>query len=325
MTGAKDIRSRALASAVSQIREVLPSEQITENEPMSVHTSFRIGGPAGALVTACSENELAAVLKICAGETGLDHMLIGNGSNFLVSDEGYPGIFIKLGGEFSGIGIISENAGEDGDCTLVRAGAARLLSSVSSFLTGHGLAGFEFASGIPGSIGGAVFMNAGAYGGEMKDIVTSVRLMKADGSETVELDGRSMDFGYRHSMVEESGLVVLSALLCLKKDDPYAIAARVKELQEKRNAKQPVNYPSAGSTFKRPAGGYAAALIEQAGLKGYRVGGAQVSEKHSGFVINTGGATAEDVLAVMRHVRKTVLENSGITLEPEVRLIGCSL
>lgn len=168
-------------------------------------------------------------------------------------------------------------------------------------------------------------MNAGAYGGEMKDIVSSVRLMKQDGGEITELPAEEMDFGYRHSMVEDSGLIVLSAALKLTPDDPEAIAARVRELQEKRNAKQPVNYPSAGSTFKRPAGGFAAALIDEAGLKGFRIGGAMVSEKHAGFVINTGGATTADVLAVMRHVRETVWEKSGIMLEPEVRLINCSL
>lgn len=168
-------------------------------------------------------------------------------------------------------------------------------------------------------------MNAGAYGGEMKDVVVSVRLMKPDGSEILELSADEMDFSYRHSMVEESGLIVLSALLKLKPDNRKDIEERVRELQEKRNAKQPVNFPSAGSTFKRPVGGYAAALIDQAGLRGFRVGGAVVSEKHAGFVINDGGATSEDVLAVMRHVREVVFERSGIMLEPEVRLINCSL
>jgi UDP-N-acetylmuramate dehydrogenase len=324
MTDVMD-KNTALKSALEKIRQVVTEELIRENEPMSSHTSFRIGGPAGALITPENEEELAAVLRVCAAEPGLEYMLIGNGSNFLVADEGYPGIFIKLGGDFASVSVEKENAGENSEYTLVRAGAAKLLSSVSAFLTERGLAGFEFASGIPGSIGGAVFMNAGAYGGEMKDLVVSVRLMRPDGSEIIELSGEEMRFGYRHSMVEESGMIVLSALLCLRHDDKDAIAARVKELQEKRNAKQPVNYPSAGSTFKRPAGGYAAALIDEAGLKGYRVGGAMVSEKHAGFVINAGGATAEDVLAVMRHVRRAVYENSGITLEPEVRLIGCSL
>ena len=321
MTTDKKITEAGIA--IRRIAEVIPPECIAADEPMSRHTSFRIGGPAAALITVNNEEDLAAVLGICSSQPDLDYMLVGNGSNFLVADEGYPGIVIKLGGDFADAGIEAED--EDGEYTYVRAGAAKLLSSVSSYLTERGLAGFEFASGIPGSIGGAVFMNAGAYGGEMKDLIVSVRLMKPDGSEIIELDAEDMDFGYRHSMVEDSGLIVLSALLRLRHDDPEAIAARVRELQDKRNSKQPVNYPSAGSTFKRPVGGFAAALIEQSGLKGYRVGGAEVSEKHSGFVINTGGATCEDVLAVMRHVREKVLEDSGIELEPEVRLINCSL
>lgn len=318
-------RTNTVKRVIEKLAGSLPEGRIAVDEPMAKHTSFRIGGPAAALITAENEAELAEVLGVCASEPDLDYILVGNGSNFLVADEGYPGIVIKLGGEFGSIEIEEDKAGDNGECALVRAGAARLLSSVSSFLTENGLAGFEFASGIPGSIGGAVFMNAGAYGGEMKDVVTSVRLMKADGSEITELSGEEMGFGYRHSMVEDSGVIVLSAQLCLRHDDPEEIAARVRELQIRRNSKQPVEYPSAGSTFKRPVGGYAAALIDQAGLKGYRVGGAMVSEKHAGFVINAGGATAEDVLAVMRHVQRTVFENSGIMLEPEVRLIGCSM
>ena len=305
-------------TAIKEIRQVIPEDRVLLDEPMSKHTSFRIGGPAAALVIAGDEAELSKVLKIC-NDVNAEHILIGNGSNFLVADEGYPGIMICLGGAFDEITIDAE------DDTRVRVGAAKLLSRTSAFLTEHGLAGFEFASGIPGSIGGAVFMNAGAYGGEMKDVVVSVRVMEKDGSAVREIPGADMDFSYRHSMAEDTGVIVLSAVLRLTKDDPGAIAARVSELQTKRNAKQPVNYPSAGSTFKRPKVGYAAALIDEAGLKGYRVGGAMVSEKHAGFVINAGGATAEDVLAVMRHIREEVYRNSGIMLEPEVRLINCGL
>ena len=285
---------------------------------MSRHTSFRIGGPAAAFITVCDEEELSAVMKIIT-ETGAEHMMIGNGSNLLVSDEGYPGIMIKLGGDFESI------VRDPDDLLRVRVGAAMLMSRTSAFLTENGLSGFEFASGIPGSIGGAVFMNAGAYGGEIKDVVRSVRVMDADGTNLRTVSGEDMQFSYRHSIAEDEGILILFADMELKEDSPEAIAARVAELQFKRNSKQPVNYPSAGSTFKRPVGGYAAALIEQSGLKGFSVGGAQVSEKHSGFVINTGGASCEDVLAVMRHVRKTVMEDSGILLEPEVRLINCSL
>ena len=312
------ILSEGTAAARRAVCGFIPKERALFNEPMSMHTSFRIGGPAALLVTVNSEKELSSVLAIISDE-GAEHIVLGSGSNFLVADEGYPGIMIKLGGDFE------EIAQNENDRTIVTAGGAKKLSSVSAFLTEKGLSGFEFASGIPGSIGGAVFMNAGAYGGEMKDVVRSVRLMKQDGSETFTLKGDEMDFSYRHSMVEGSGDIVLSAEMQFREDDPAAIAERVSELQAKRNSKQPVNYPSAGSTFKRPAGGFAAALIDQAGLKGFTIGGAQVSEKHAGFVINIGGASADDVLAVMRHVRKKVCDNSGIMLEPEVRLINCSL
>lgn len=304
--------------AIEKISGLIPEERLRRDEPMELHTSFRTGGPAAAFAVTVNEDELSAELSALA-ETGAEHMLIGNGSNLLVADEGYPGVIVKLGGDFE---MIEQD--EEDPC-LVRVGAARLMSSASVFLTGRGLSGFEFASGIPGSIGGAVFMNAGAYGGEMKDVVESVRVMNADGSGIRTLSGEDMDFSYRHSAAEEGDMIILSAVLRLRKDEPEAIAARVAELAAKRSAKQPVNFPSAGSTFKRPVGGYAAALIEESGLKGYRAGGAEVSEKHAGFVINTGGATTEDVLAVMRHVREKVFEDSGIMLEPEVRLINCSL
>ena len=301
---------------INSICEVVGKQKVLVNEPMAAHTSFRIGGPADALVLVDNEKELSEVLKIV---DGTEHILIGNGSNFLVSDEGYPGIMIRLGGEFDAISV------DENDDTVVTAGGARLLSSFSSFVAERGLTGFEFASGIPGSMGGAMFMNAGAYGGEMKDIVVSVRLMKPDGSEIFERSNEEMEFAYRNSSIQKDGSIVLAATFRLQKDDPAEIAGRIAELQQKRNSKQPVNYPSAGSTFKRPVGGYAAALIEEAGLKGTSVGGAQVSEKHSGFVINTGGATANDVLELMRLIRKTVYEKSGIMLEPEVRLINCEL
>ena len=299
---------------INRILEVIPSERVLIDEPMSEHTSFRIGGPADAMVLVENETELAEVLKLVQGS---EHILLGNGSNFLVADSGYPGIMIKLAGEF-------DDVKETGD-GLICAGGAKLLSAVSAFATEHGLTGFEFASGIPGSVGGAMFMNAGAYGGEMKDIVESVRLMKPDGSEIVERSNSEMEFGYRHSKIQDDGMIVLSVKFKLEKGEVDDIRARVAELQEKRNSKQPVNYPSAGSTFKRPAGGYAAALIDEAGLRACSVGAAQVSEKHAGFIINTGGATANDVLELMRLVRKTVYEKSGIMLEPEVRLINCKL
>ncbi len=307
-----------ISETIEIIRDNVPDDRVLLDEPMSRHTSFHIGGPAAAFVTVNNEEELAAVMAAVTG-TGAEHMVIGNGSNLLVSDEGYPGIMIKLGGDFEAI------ERDPDDPRRVRAGAAALMSRTAAFLTENGLSGFEFASGIPGSMGGAVFMNAGAYGGEIKDVVRSVRVMDPDGTNLRSVGNEEMQFSYRHSMAEDKGVLILSAEMELAEDDPDEIARRVSELQHKRNSKQPVNYPSAGSTFKRPVGGYAAALIEQSGLKGYTVGGAQVSEKHSGFVINTGGACCEDVLAVMRHVREKVLSDSGILLEPEVRLINCSL
>ena len=309
---------KELSQVIESIRKTVPEGRVLMEEPMSSHTSFRIGGPARAFVKVNNEEELAGVLAAVT-EAEAEHMLIGNGSNLLVSDAGYPGIMIKMGGDFEAV------EQDENDPCVVKAGAAALMSRTSAFLTEHGLSGFEFASGIPGSIGGAGFMNAGAYGGEIRDVVGSVRVMDPDGSNIRELSNEEMDFSYRHSMAEEEGVIILSAMMELSADDPAEIAARVSELQNKRNSKQPVNYPSAGSTFKRPVGGYAAALIEQSGLKGYRVGGAEVSQKHSGFVINTGGASCEDVLSVMRHVREKVYADSGIMLEPEVRLINCSL
>ena len=303
-------------AVINRIKGIVAGDRVHEKEAMSSHTSFRIGGPSDAFVEVANEEELAAVLKIVT-ETQTEHMLIGNGTNLLVADSGYPGIMIKLAGDFESISQDEE--------TIVTVGGAKLLSSASAYFTEHGLTGFEFASGIPGTIGGAMFMNAGAYGGEMKDIVTRVRLMTKDGSKVFERTNEEMEFGYRHSSIQEDGSIVLSATFQLECDDKTAIVARVAELQEKRNTKQPVNYPSAGSTFKRPVGGFAAALIDQAGLKGASVGGAEVSEKHAGFVINKGGASCEDVLELMRHVQKEVKINSGIDLEPEVRLINCKL
>lgn len=297
---------------IKQLKEIIPEERVLAEEPLKEYTSFRIGGPADAVVLVRESGELGRVLGLL-GETGTEHFLIGNGSNLLVADEGYRGIVIKLTGEF-------EDISRDGDYVTV--GTARLLSSTSAFAQKEGLSGFEFASGIPGTIGGAVFMNAGAYGGEMKDIVTSVTLMSPDGSETKTVSGEDMSFAYRHSAIEESGWIALEVTMKLTPDDPEAIRERVMELAKKRNDKQPVTFPSAGSTFKRPSTGYAAAMIEEAGLKGTHVGDAEVSTKHSGFVINRGNATCEDVVALMRLIIDRVYENTGVTLEPEVRFLG---
>ena len=290
----------------------IPESRILENESMAKHISFRVGGCADYYVNCTDRKELSSLLSFLT-EEGVPHMLIGNGSNLLFRDSGYRGVIIHLEGEFQDCEV-------QGDTVI--AGSGKLLSSVSSLAAKSGLAGMEFASGIPGSIGGAIYMNAGAYGGEMKDIVTRVWLMSPDGKEETVRTGTEMEFAYRNSCLQRTGEIVTKVELKLQPEDAEAIQARIAELTEKRVQKQPVNYPSAGSTFKRPAEGYAAALIQESGLKGVSVGGAEVSEKHSGFIINKGGATATDVLQLMELVEKKVYEDSGIHLEPEVRIIG---
>lgn len=290
----------------------IPESRILENESMAKHISFRVGGCADYYVNCTDRKELSSLLSFLT-EEGVPHMLIGNGSNLLFRDSGYRGVIIHLEGEFQDCEV-------QGDTVI--AGSGKLLSSVSSLAARSGLAGMEFASGIPGSIGGAIYMNAGAYGGEMKDIVTRVWLMSPDGKEETVRTGTEMEFAYRNSCLQRTGEIVTKVELKLQPEDAEAIQARIAELTEKRVQKQPVNFPSAGSTFKRPAEGYAAALIQESGLKGVSVGGAEVSEKHSGFIINKGGATATDVLQLMELVEKKVYEGSGIHLEPEVRIIG---
>ena len=290
----------------------IPESRILENESMAKHISFRVGGCADYFVSCTDRKELSSLLSFLT-EEGVPHMLIGNGSNLLFRDSGYRGVIIHLEGEFQDCEV-------QGDTVI--AGSGKLLSSVSSLAAKSGLAGMEFASGIPGSIGGAIYMNAGAYGGEMKDIVTRVWLMSPDGKEETVRTGAEMKFAYRNSCLQRTGEIVTKVELKLQPEDAEAIQARIAELTEKRVQKQPVNFPSAGSTFKRPAEGYAAALIQESGLKGVSVGGAEVSEKHSGFIINKGGATATDVLQLMDLVEKKVYEDSGIHLEPEVRIIG---
>lgn len=290
----------------------IPESRILENESMAKHISFRVGGCADYYVNCTDRKELSSLLSFLT-EEGVPHMLIGNGSNLLFRDSGYRGVIIHLEGEFQDCEV-------QGDTVI--AGSGKLLSSVSSLAAKSGLAGMEFASGIPGSIGGAIYMNAGAYGGEMKDIVTRVWLMSPDGKEETVRTGTEMEFAYRNSCLQRTGEIVTKVELKLQPEDAEAVQARIAELTEKRVQKQPVNFPSAGSTFKRPAEGYAAALIQESGLKGVSVGGAEVSEKHSGFIINKGGATATDVLQLMELVEKKVYEDSGIHLEPEVRIIG---
>ena len=280
------------------------------NEPMSKHTSFRIGGGAEVMAFPKSREELASALRIAA-ELGHTPAILGAGTNVLAPDAGISGLVICLKDCMDGMELLNENR------ICVMAGVTMTRAAV--FAANHGLGGMEFAHGIPGTIGGGVFMNAGAYGGEMKDIVESVEIMDFSGNIRV-FSNEEMGFSYRHSVLEGKGLIVLSATLRLEKEEPETIKAKMRELQAKRSASQPLDMPSAGSAFKRPVGGYAAALIDQAGLKGYRVGDAAISTKHAGFAVNLGAATAADVQSLLRQVSDIVFEKSGIRLEPEVRI-----
>ncbi len=295
---------------VELIRREIPALSLRLDEPMARHCSFRIGGPADIFAEPESEEEAAALFALCES-AGAPLLVIGRGTNLLVCDEGVSGVVMRLGGAF---------AGARAEGTELFAGAGCPLSRLAVLARQEELAGLEFAHGIPGSLGGAVMMNAGAYGGEMSGVAASVRCLDADGVVR-EYSGGELDFSYRHSRFCDSGGVILSARLGLEPGDGAAIEARMRELMEKRSASQPLDKPSAGSTFKRPETGYAAAMIDGAGLKGFQIGGAAVSEKHAGFVVNLGGATFADVTAVMEHVRRTVLDKYGVELEPEVRVI----
>ena len=300
-----------LDPVVRRLREQLPALTILENEPMRAHCSFRIGGPVRALAQPSSAEETAALCRILRS-ADVTPLIIGNGTNLLVTDAELNRIVIQMGDNMA-------EAGQTGPDTL-QAGCGIPLARLAQTALACGLGGMEFANGIPGSLGGAVSMNAGAYGGEMKDIVVTTQYLD-ESLEVREVHGAAHDFGYRHSRFSDTGAVILASTLRLTPGDPAAIRARMAELSEKRRASQPLELPSAGSTFKRPVGGYAAALIEQAGLKGYTVGGAQVSEKHAGFVVNRGGATFDDVLRLIDHIRAEVLRTSGIELETEVKII----
>lgn len=296
---------------LEKLQTLLGKEKVLVKEPMSSHTTFRIGGPADYFVMPSDAGELADILKICK-EENVPYFILGNGSNLLVGDKGYRGVVIQLYKNFDEITI------ED---TMVTAKAGAMLIRVAKEAGKAGLTGLEFASGIPGTIGGAMVMNAGAYGGEMKDVVSSVTVLTREG-EMKTLTGEEMNFRYRGSVVEDQGYIVLEAVLKLSKGEVEKIQARMEELSIQRRTKQPIEYPSAGSTFKRPQGYFAGKLIMDSGLRGFQVGGAQVSEKHCGFVINTGEATAADVLQLISAVSDKVEEQFGVALEPEVKRIG---
>ena len=289
----------------------LGSDNVKQQEPMSRHTTFRIGGPADFYLCPHSTKEVQEIVEICKEEK-LPYFVLGNGSNLLVSDKGYRGVVIQLWKNFSDITVK--------DCC-IQAKAGALLSKVAAEALEAGLTGMEFASGIPGTIGGAAFMNAGAYGGEMKDIIKSVKVLDTQGEVRV-LPKEELKMGYRTSIVKEKGYTVLSVELELTRGDQEEIRNTMEDLKERRTSKQPLEMPSAGSTFKRPEGYFAGKLIMDSGLRGFSVGGAQVSEKHCGFVVNKGGATAMDVLNLIREVQRRVKEQFGVDLETEVRFLG---
>jgi UDP-N-acetylmuramate dehydrogenase len=293
------------------LKRIAGEANVICGEMMNRHTTFRIGGPADYFVTPQDEESLCACFCYVQ-ELKLPYFVLGNGSNVLVSDEGFRGVVIRISEALLGVSVKE---------TEVVAGAGMLLSKIAASARDASLTGMEFASGIPGTLGGAVMMNAGAYGGEMKDIIETVRVVTEDGTIRT-IAGADMQFGYRTSLVRKKGWIVLSAVLRLEKGKIDAITARMNELKEARTSKQPLELPSAGSTFKRPTGYFAGKLIMDSNLAGFSVGGAQVSTKHCGFVVSNGNATAEDVYQLIRRVRAIVYEKQGVLLEPEVKFIG---
>ena len=289
----------------------LGSDNVYRNEPMKRHTTFRIGGPADYYLCPHSAKEIQKVVEICREEK-LPYFILGNGSNLLVSDQGYRGVVIQLWKNVSDIRV---------EGCLIHAKAGASLAKIASEALEEGLTGMEFAAGIPGTLGGAVVMNAGAYGGEMKDILKEVLVMDQQG-RIFTLEKKDLKLGYRTSAVKEKGYIVLAAVLELRPGDREEIRKLMEDLKQKRVEKQPLDLPSAGSTFKRPEGYFAGKLIMDAGLRGFSVGGAQVSEKHCGFIVNTGGASASDVLTLIREVQKRVREKFGVELETEVKFLG---
>lgn len=296
---------------IKKFCDLLGEERVFTGEAMSRHTTFKIGGPADYFLMPDKDTDVGRIVKICK-ESAIPYFILGNGSNLLVGDGGYRGAVIQIYKNMSAVNV-------EGTEITVQAGA--LLSSVAAAAKNAALTGFEFAGGIPGTMGGAVVMNAGAYGGEMKDVLTEVTVMDEEG-EIVTLPADKLELGYRTSIIKTAGYIVLEAKLQLKEGNPEVIRETMKDLTIRRTTKQPLEYPSAGSTFKRPEGYFAGKLIMDSGLAGYQVGGAQVSEKHCGFVINAGGATARDVRTLMDNVRDIVYKKYGVTLEPEVKFLG---
>lgn len=299
------------------VNAAVGSGSILFNEPMKRYTTFKVGGPADCMVIPSSKKELTAVLK-AARDNGIPYYIVGNGSNLLVSDDGYRGLIILI--RDRGNAVFSERELEDGR-TCISTGAGTALTALSNEAASKSLTGLEFAAGIPGTVGGAVVMNAGAYGGEIRDVITDAEVIAPDGT-CLTLTADELELGYRHSIIPEKGYIVIGASFTLPKGNADEIRARMQELNAQRRAKQPLEYPSAGSTFKRPEGYFAGKLIDDAGLRGFAVGGACVSEKHAGFVINRGDATAEDIRRVIEQVSDRVFAMSSVRLEPEVKMLG---
>ncbi|MCH3943881.1 MAG: UDP-N-acetylmuramate dehydrogenase [Atopobiaceae bacterium] len=295
----------------ARLRSIVGDEGVFLDEPMREHTTFEVGGPADLFVVPERQGQVAPIIEACR-EAGAPLFVLGRGSDLLVSDAGYRGVVLAVADGLDDLLV-------EGTDVVCEAGVT--LRDAAEAACALGLSGLEFACGIPGSVGGAVFMNAGAYDGQMSDVLKSVKALTPTG-EPVEIAGEELEMGYRTSRVRTEGLVVLTATLSLEPGSEEDIRARMDDLTARREAKQPLEYPSAGSTFKRPEGHFAGKLVTDAGLKGFSVGGAMVSEKHAGFVINAGGASAADVLAVIRHVQDEVLRQFGVSLEPEVRMLG---
>ena len=295
----------------NELLKIMSEEQVKTEEPMKNHTTFRVGGPAEFFVMPRTAEEVKKVIDLCRRES-FPYYIIGNGSNLLVSDKGYRGVVLQIYKEMSCIEI-EEN--------VIVAQAGALLSAIANKALENGLTGFEFAAGIPGTLGGACVMNAGAYGGEMKDVLEEVTVLTEEG-EVLIIPKENLELGYRTSIIARKGYIVLEARIQLREGEKEAIKSLMEELKDKRVSKQPLEYPSAGSTFKRPEGYFAGKLIQDAGLRGFSVGGAQVSEKHCGFVINRENATAADVAELMRQVSARVEEEFGVKLEPEVKRLG---
>ena len=307
----KRVEMRMNQELGKKLLSILKEEQVKKDEPMKSHTTFRVGGPADYFVTPQTAEEVAKVIEACTQEK-VPYYIVGNGSNLLVSDKGYEGVIIQIYKQMNQVKV---------EGAQIHAQAGALLSMIAKRALDAELTGFEFAAGIPGTLGGACVMNAGAYGGTISDVLLYARVITKENG-ILELTPEELELGYRTSNIEKNGYIVSSVVLKMKKGNPEEIKALIADFTERRKSKQPLEYPSAGSTFKRPEGYFAGKLIGDAGLRGFRVGDAQVSEKHCGFVINRGNASAAEIMELMRQVEDKVEENSGVRLEAEVRRIG---